>query len=81
MEVRFVGERKGVHPDGVAAEYLIANSNLTWNSPIHGLQLGCRVLNLGDAAYSDPSGEEHLMSTIRQDGWTWLLSVRYGGPH
>lgn len=77
FEARFVGDRKGVHDGSLAEAYVVADANVVWTTPLHGLRLALRVTNIGDRKYADPGGEEHVMDSIRQDGRTWRLQIKY----
>jgi iron complex outermembrane receptor protein len=77
VEGSLVDARHGVHEGARAGRYVCGDANLLWKTPIRPLTASLKVLNFADERYEDPAGLEHEMGTIRQDGRTWRLLLRY----
>jgi outer membrane receptor for ferrienterochelin and colicins len=71
VEGQYVGERLTLRGDTLEGFF---TSNLTATTPSDKrLTLTASVFNLFNRAYADPSAEEHLQSSIAQDGRVLLL--------
>lgn len=75
VETRYVGKRRSRHDQASVPGHVVADLNLLLALPVPGWRASLKVRNLGDLRYADPGGEEHVMSSIVQDGRTWTVGL------
>jgi iron complex outermembrane receptor protein len=79
-EAHVTSERLSSHADMAPVDgSFVAHAAALWRLPVPGVTLTASVRNLLDGRHVDPGSEEHVQSTIRQNGRTaWLeLAARY----
>ncbi|HKQ62835.1 MAG TPA: TonB-dependent receptor [Candidatus Polarisedimenticolaceae bacterium] len=76
LEMQYLSRRRLL--DGTSASgYAVTNLTLLSRPWLEGLQLSLSAYNLFDRRYADPAAEEHVQSTIQQDGRSYRLAARY----
>jgi outer membrane receptor for ferrienterochelin and colicins len=60
-----------------AGDYFVTNVTLFSSPVVPGAEVSGSVYNLFDERYGDPGSEEHAQDTIRQDGRTFMLRLKY----
>jgi iron complex outermembrane receptor protein len=74
MEGQYVSDRMTIRGTRVEGGFI---PNMTLSSPArHRLDVSASLYNVFDKRLSDPGAEEHLQSSIPQDGRTFLARVR-----
>jgi iron complex outermembrane receptor protein len=75
LEVQYVSRRQTLS-GAYAPEYAVANLDVTWWTPLKGLQVDLAVDNALDQRYSDPGAGHQLQDTLAREGR--LVSARLG---
>lgn len=75
LELQYVSDR--LAPDGaVVPAYAVVNLDLTWWTPLSGLQADLSIRNALDEQYGDPAAVHHRQNTLAREGR--LLNARLG---
>lgn len=77
IETRYLSNRVTLSGRN-AGDYVVTNVTLFSRNVFPGAEVSASVYNLFDAGYGDPGSEEHAQDTIRQDGRTFMLRLKYG---
>ena len=76
FELQYISDRKTPQGD-IAKAYNISNITISSNELFDRLTLSASIYNMFDKEYSDPASEEHIQSSITQDGRTYRVKATY----
>jgi outer membrane receptor protein involved in Fe transport len=76
IEVLYTSKRKTLAGTDVG-DFFVTNLTLFSQKIVKGLEVSASVYNLFNKEYEDPSGGEHLMDTIPQDGRSFRVKLTY----
>lgn len=76
IEARYLSSRMTLRGKGTG-DYFVTNFTIFSNHIFPGAEVSGSVYNLFDEHYGDPGSEEHAQDTIRQDGRTFMVRLKY----
>ncbi len=77
IEMRYTGPRKTLDGERLGG-FLLTNVTFVLRGLMPNLDLTAGIYNLFDKRYADPAGEEHVQSSILQDGRSFRIRIAYG---
>jgi iron complex outermembrane receptor protein len=76
LEVQHVSRRRTL-ADAWAPAYAVANLDLTWWTPVAGLEADLAVDNLLDQRYGDPGASHQIQDVLAREGRLFLARLRW----
>jgi len=76
IEARYLSSRLTLKGKS-AGDYFVTNLTLFSQYIVSSTEVSASLYNLFDERYGDPGSEEHVQDTIRQDGRTFMLRLKY----
>jgi iron complex outermembrane receptor protein len=76
IEARYLSNRATLSGKN-AGSYFVTNVTLFSRNIFPGIEVSGSLYNLFDERYGDPGSAEHTQDTIRQDGRTFMLRLKY----
>ncbi len=76
IETLYTSGRDARSGDAVSS-HLVANLTVFSKILKDSMEISGSIYNLFDETYSDPASEEHLQTSIEQDGRKWRVGLRY----
>lgn len=76
LEVQHVSRRRTL-ADAWAPAYVVANLDLTWWTPVAGLEADLAVDNLLDQRYGDPGASHQIQDVLAREGRLFLARLRW----
>jgi outer membrane receptor for ferrienterochelin and colicins len=76
IEARYLSSRVTLKGKN-AGDYFVTNLTLFSHNVFSGAEMSASIYNLFGERYGDPGSEEHAQDTIRQNGRTFMLRLKY----